>query len=56
MAESGARLPFGHHGAPQSLQEISNSPMKLDYIVEDFMNFIMIALEGQKFIKLKPDY
>jgi hypothetical protein len=46
MSESGARAPFGHFGAHTTLQDISNTPLKLDFIAENYENYIMIALEG----------
>ena len=56
MSESGARAPFGHFGAHMTLEDISNTPLKLEFIAENYENYIMIALEGQKFVRIGPDY
>lgn len=40
----------------QSLSEISNSPLILDYVAPEYKNYIMLALEGQRFVKLEKNY
>lgn len=36
--------------------EISNNPVVFDYVAAEFRNYIMIALEGQRFVRLEKNY